>query len=138
MYSSNNQSHQSVTGQGRILCKLENCCHKTFNQIKTKRHYKIKLLTSQQSKFISKIVEKCALAQVIIYCDDYNLLPEYQSAYRRYYSCETRPLQLINDILWNMEHKLVIAVTILDLSAAFDTVDQDLLLKVLHKQIWNR
>ena len=39
---------------GGILCKLENCCYKTFNQIKTKRHYKIKLPTSQQSNLCIK------------------------------------------------------------------------------------
>ena len=66
------------------------------------------------------------------HCDDYDHLAEYQSVYRRYYSCETSLLKLINDVLWNMENKLVTAVTILDLSAKFNTEDHDLLLEVLH------
>ena len=53
------------------------------------------------------------------YCDDYDLLPDYQYAYRRYYSCETSLLKLINNILWNMENKLVTAVIILDLSTTW-------------------
>ena len=46
-------------------------------------------------------------------------------------------IRLINDILWNMENKLVTVVTILYLSAAFDTLDHNLLLEVLHnKFVW--
>ena len=33
--------------------------------------------------FISKVAEKCTLQQLIDHCDTYNLLPEYQSAYRK-------------------------------------------------------
>ena len=65
---------------------------------------------------IWKVVEKCALEQFNKHCNGYDLLPEYQSTHRRYCSCETSLLKLINDILWNMENKLVTAVTIYDLS----------------------
>ena len=68
------------------------------------------------------------------HCDDSELLPKYQSAYGRYYSCETSLLKLRNNILWNIEDKLVTVVTILDLSATFDTMDHDLLLEVLYNK----
>ena len=42
---------------------------------------------------------------------------------------------LINDILWNMENKLVTAVIILDLSVTFDSVDHHLLLDILHNKL---
>ena len=87
--------------------------------------------------FISKIVEKITLDQLNQHCQDYNLVPEYQSAYRKKHSCETSLVKLVNDTLWNMENQLVTAIVILDLSAAFDTVDHDLLLEVLGKKIWN-
>ena len=45
----------------------------------------------------------------------------------------TRLVKLVNDILWGMEN-LVTAVVTLDLSAAFNTVDHDILLHVLEKQ----
>ena len=38
--------------------------------------------------FISKIIEKCTLNQLTTHCDMYNLLLEYQTAYRKFYSCE--------------------------------------------------
>ena len=85
-------------------------------------------------QFISKVVEKCTLSQLPNHCNKYNLLPEYQSAYRKHYSCETSLLKLVNDTLWAMENKLITAVTVMDLSAAFDTVSHELLLTVLREQ----
>ena len=84
--------------------------------------------------FISKVVEKCMLHQFIQHCDDRNLLPDYQSAYRKNYSCETALVGILEDILWAMERQRVTAVVAIDLSAAFDTVDHDILLDVLTKR----
>ena len=81
--------------------------------------------------FISKVVEKCMLTRLNKHCDDNNLLPEYQSAYRKNYSCETALVKLMDDILWSMEIQEVTAVVAIDLSAAFDTVDHNILLNVL-------
>ena len=63
----------------------------------------------------------------------HNLL-EYQSAYRKLYSCETSLLKLVSDTLWVMEKQQVTAVLIMDPSTAFDTVDHNLLLNVLHRK----
>ena len=81
--------------------------------------------------FLSKVLEKAALDQFIAHCDNHSLLPDYQSAYRQHYSCETALIKLTNDVLWSMENGKVSAVVMIDLSAAFDTVDHDLLLEVL-------
>ena len=85
-------------------------------------------------QFISKIVEKVTLDQFTQHCNRNSLLPNYQSAYKQYHSCETSLVKLVNDILWAMEKQLVMVVVILDLSAAFDTVNHDLLLEVLEKR----
>ena len=61
----------------------------------------------------------------------YNLLPEYQSAYRKFHSWETSLLKLVSDYLWAMEQQQITAVLIMDLLAAFHTVNHDLLLDVL-------
>ena len=84
--------------------------------------------------FISKIVEKVTLEQFNSYCQDNSLVPEYQSAYRKNHICEKSLVKLVNDIIWNMENQLVTSIVILDLSAAFDTVDHNLLLGVLGKR----
>ena len=64
-----------------------------------------------------------------------NYWPDYQSAYRKGYSCETCNLKLANDILCNMEVQQVTPTILLDLSATFDTVDHDLLIQILEKEL---
>ena len=81
--------------------------------------------------FLSKVVEKCMLKQFIGYCNANNLIPQYQSAYRANHSCETSLLRLLNDALWNMENGKATILTAMDLSAAFDMVDHDILLNIL-------
>ena len=84
--------------------------------------------------FISKIIEKCTLNQLTKQCDTHSLLPKYQSAYRKFHSCETILLKLVNDTLWAIENKQITAVLIMDLLATFNTVGYDLLLDVLHRK----
>ena len=38
---------------------------------------------------------------------------------------------MTNDILWGFENQNITSIVILDLSAAFDTVDHDILLTIL-------
>ena len=84
--------------------------------------------------FVSKVIEKVTLTQFTKHCKENRLLPTYHSAYRRNHSCETSLVKLVDDILWGMEEQLVTSVVILDLLAAFDTVDHDLLLDVLENR----
>ena len=65
------------------------------------------------------------------HCNLHKLLPDYQLAYRNGYSCETAIIKLVNDILWAMENQQVTAVIALDMSAAFNTVDHEIILSVL-------
>ena len=51
-----------------------------------------------------------------------------QSAYRKHHSTESALLNIHNDILLNMAKWSVTALTLLDLSAAFDTIDHTILL----------
>ena len=53
--------------------------------------------------FLSKVVKKCVLKQFTKHCDENGLLPTYQSAYRKNYSCETALVKLFDDLLWSME-----------------------------------
>jgi len=81
--------------------------------------------------FISKLVETVVAKQLQYYLNCNNLLPVFQSAYRQNHSTETALLKVMNDILLNMKNQRVTLLILLDLSAAFDTVDHDTMLRRL-------
>ena len=58
----------------------------------------------------------------------FSALSPFQSAYRKFHSVETAPIQIKNDLLLSMEKHHVTALVLLDLSAAFDTIDHNILL----------
>ena len=84
--------------------------------------------------FISKIIERCMLLQISDHCNKYNLQPDYQSAYREHYSCETAISHVNDNILWAMEKQCITSLVAMDLSAAFDTVDHDILLNIINNK----
>ena len=73
--------------------------------------------------FISKLVETVVAKQLQHYLNCNNLFPEFYSAYRQTHSTETALNKVMNDILLNMNNQRVALLILLDLSAAFDTVD---------------
>ena len=62
------------------------------------------------------------------------LMPKTQSAYRKYHSTETMVTRVYNDLLLAADRGQVSALCLLDLTAAFDTVDQKLLFLRLERQ----
>ena len=74
------------------------------------------------------------LHQFTDHCKAYNLIPDFQSAYRQNYSTETALVKMCSDILMGMERQEVTMVAIMDLSAAFDTEDHDIFLSILEKR----
>ena len=61
------------------------------------------------------------------YLKDNDLLPDLQSAYRAMHSTETAVLKVLADILLALDSGDLAMLTLLDLSAAFDSVDHDTL-----------
>ena len=61
-------------------------------------------------------------------------MSKFQSAYRRFNSGETALLRVQNDICVSLDAGRSIALLLLDLSAAFDTIDHNILLHRL--QYW--
>ena len=55
-----------------------------------------------------------------------------QSAYRRGHSTETAVLKLVTDFMKAADRGEVTLLSLLDMSAAFDTVDHDILINRLH------
>ena len=82
--------------------------------------------------FISKILERVAAVQLQTHFDEAGLMTGFQSAYRKHHSTESILLNIQNNILLNMAKGSVTALTLLDLSAAFDTIDHTILLDRLN------
>ena len=82
--------------------------------------------------FLSKVLEKCVLKQLVKYLEDNCLFGKFQSAYRQFHSCETAIAKISNDILNNLDSNNSSFLILLDLSSAFDTVDHSVLLKRLN------
>jgi len=71
--------------------------------------------------------------QLLEYLTSEKLLPELQSAYRAFHSTETAVLKVLSDILLAVDQGDLAMLTLLDLSAAFDTVDHAILLHRLEQ-----
>ena len=84
--------------------------------------------------FLSKVVERVVVKQFIAYGDKCSLFPSRQSAYRHFHSTETAVLSVHNDLVRSIDYGQVSALILLDLSSAFDTVDHDILLSILHNR----
>ena len=84
--------------------------------------------------FLSKILEKAALSQITDFIECNKLLPPYQSAYRRYHGVETAMLKMYSDILNAVDLNLVTIVVMIDLSAAFDTIDIPIVLQLMRTE----
>ena len=79
-------------------------------------------------KVISKIIEKVVAVRLQDYWESNQLNEPLQSAYKRFHSCETALVRVHNDILRAIDDRHCVILLLLDLSAAFDTVDHDILL----------
>ena len=81
--------------------------------------------------FVGKLLERCVIDQLLEHICTNNLMEPLQSAYRPHHSTETALLKVKTDILKAMDNQEVACLVLLDLSAAFDTVDHKILLERL-------
>ena len=63
------------------------------------------------------------MKQLNDHMEDHNLCEPLQSAYRSHHCTETAMLKVMNDLLRDIENKQCVLLVLLDLSAAFDTID---------------
>ena len=82
-------------------------------------------------EFLSKTVERAYCSILVEHLGLNGLLGKFQSAYRKSHSTETALTRVINDILRAVDKDGGAILILLDLSAAFDTIDHDKLLHLL-------
>ena len=78
--------------------------------------------------FLSKIIERAMLDQLNPLLVQNGVIPVVQSAYREFHSTETALCKIHNDLVTNTCSGKTSLLLLLDLSAAFDTVDHDMML----------
>ena len=73
-------------------------------------------------------------SQYVSFLEANQLNEPLQSAYKPFHSCETALVRFHNDILVAIDKRQCVMLLLLVLSAAFDTVDHDILLTRLHSK----
>ena len=86
-------------------------------------------------QFISKIIERIVATRIRDHMDTNVLQEILQSAYKSLHSTETALLKVQDDVLKAIDNKKCVLLVLLDLSAAFDTVDHKILLKRLESRL---
>lgn len=86
------------------------------------------LQVSVQPLFSSKLLEKVVASRLDDHITLNNLHDEYQSAYRPLHSTETALMKVQSDICEALDDGSMVVLLMLDLSAAFDTLDHNTML----------
>ena len=86
-------------------------------------------------KFTDKLIQKCVFVQLDNHMITNNLHIPFQSGYKKSHCCETVLLKIVNDIMLHLDSDSCCVLLLLDLSAAFDTVDHEELLSILYHEI---
>ena len=85
--------------------------------------------------FLSKLIERVVDRRLFDHMSMNNLHCKYEHGYKKFHSTETLLLPLVNNTLLSLDSGLAVIWILIDLSAAFDTVDIDLELHILESEI---
>ena len=80
-------------------------------------------------------MERVVLKRLNKHMEENNLLCSSQHGYKKYHSTETLMLGVMNDLLIGFDSRKATVMILIDLSAAFDTVDLDRFIDILKFEI---
>uniref|UniRef100_A0A3B3QY49 Reverse transcriptase domain-containing protein n=1 Tax=Paramormyrops kingsleyae TaxID=1676925 RepID=A0A3B3QY49_9TELE len=85
--------------------------------------------------FLSKVLEKLVLQQLQFFLDIHGILEPFQSGFKALHSTESALLKVFNDLLLATDSGDSAILILLDLTAAFDTIDHDILISRLEHYV---
>ena len=85
--------------------------------------------------FTAKVMEKIAVQRISEHLTLNGLHEELQSAYKPLHSTETALMRVQHDIANAMDTNQAALLVLLDMSAAFDTIDANILIDTLHNRL---
>ena len=85
--------------------------------------------------FLSKLLETEVHSQLQAFLDANSAMLANQSAYRKHHSTHTAPIKVYDDLLKATDNGQMSDLCLLDLTAATDTVDHELLLARLERTL---
>ena len=83
---------------------------------------------------MSKLIETVVLYRLNSHASAHNLQCDAQHGYKKFHSPETLLIKVVNDVLIGFDKNTGTILLLLDLSAAFDTVDTEKLLRILKNE----
>ena len=106
--------------------------HAVITPILKKRGSDINVLINYRPiTFVAKITERFVAQQLQHFMDENGIYGVYQSAYRPHHSAATALLRIHNDVAQAIDSRRGVLLVLLDLTAAFDTIDHTILLRRL-------
>ena len=85
--------------------------------------------------FIGKLIERVVQSRLQDHMDKIGYSNSTQFGYKKRHSCEMLLLKFLNDVLVGIDSRNGVIVLLIDLSAAFDTVDHAKLLNILASEL---
>ena len=85
--------------------------------------------------FLSKILEKVVHSQLMSFLEEHNILEVFQSGFKSLHSTKSALLRVFNYIFSTTDSGDCVILVLLDLTAAFDTVDHEILITRLKQWV---
>ena len=125
------QDHSLLTGEFPLIFKtaiVKPLLKKASLDFEDMKNYR----PISNLSLMPKVLEKVVLSQILQNINCNKLLSDFESAYHLHHSTEIALSKVTNDLLSAMDDGKISVHVLLDLSAAFDTIDHEILLHRLH------